>query len=111
MPLCSLKEMCQKYKKQKEFYVEYTPNSDATPVVLNGGQIYGKRTILQAAKYYDDLNYRPLIGINADYFSYKTGIPMGHTIAGGELVTKEPLGQNAVGFMHYRKHFKGFVYM
>lgn len=92
--------------KQSEFYVEYEPNKEAIPVVLNGQQIYGKRTILQAAKHYDDLNYRPLIGINADYFSFKTGIPMGHTISMGKLLTKDGTGQNAVGFT---KDGKGFI--
>lgn len=91
---------------QQEFYVEYLPNPESVPVVLNGEQIYGKRTILQAAKYYDDLNYRPLIGINADYFSLKTGIPMGHTISGGKLLTKDDTGQNAVGF---RADGTGFI--
>ncbi len=92
--------------KQSEFYVEYEPNSDSVPVVLNGEQIYGKRTILQAAKYYDNLNYRPLIGINADYFSFKTGIPMGHTISMGKLLTKDGTGQNAIGF---KENGEGFV--
>ena len=32
---------------------------------------------------------RPLAGINADYFSFKTGIPMGYTIADGEIISKE----------------------
>lgn len=90
----------------QEFYVEYLPNSESVPVVLNGEQIYGKRTIREAAKYYDDLNYRPLIGINADYFSYKTGIPMGHTISGGKLLTKDDTGQHAVGF---RADGTGFI--
>ena len=31
---------------------------------------------------------RPLAGINADYFSFKTGIPMGYTIADGEIISK-----------------------
>lgn len=86
-------------EKQEEFYVEYTPNPDAVPVILNGEQIYGRRTITEAAEYYDSLDLRPLLAINADYFSYKTGIPMGHTIAGGELITKDTTGQNAIGFM------------
>ncbi len=86
-------------EKQEEFYVEYIPNPDAVPVIINGEQIYGRRTITEAAKYYDSLDLRPLLAINADYFSYKTGIPMGHTIAGGELVTKDATGQNAIGFM------------
>lgn len=92
--------------KQNEFYVEYEPNNECVPVVLNGEQIYGKRTILQAAEYYDNLNYRPLIGINADYFSFKTGIPMGHTISMGRLLTKDGTGQNAVGF---KENGEGFI--
>lgn len=91
---------------QQEYFVEYIPNREAIPVVLNGEQIYGSRTILQAAKYYDALNYRPLLGINADYFSYKTGIPMGHTISQGRLLTKDDTGQNAVGF---RADGTGFI--
>ena len=31
---------------------------------------------------------RPLAGINADYFSFKTGIPMGYTIADGRNYIK-----------------------
>lgn len=91
---------------QQEYFVEYIPNSEAVPVVLNGEQIYGSRTILQAAKYYDALNYRPLIGINADYFSFKTGVPMGHTISNGKLLTKDDTGQNAIGF---RADGTGFI--
>ncbi len=91
--------------KQREFYVEYIPNSESVPVVLNGEEIYGKRTIKQAAKYYDDLNYRPLLAINADYFSLKTGIPMGHTISDGRLLTKDTTGQHAIGFTKDGKAF------
>ena len=41
-----------------------------------------------------------------DYFSYKTGIPMGHTISQGRLLTKDDTGQNAVGF---RADGTGFI--
>ena len=49
---------------------------------------------------------RPLAGINADYFSFKTGIPMGYTIADGEIISKEYGGQDAVGF---RSDGTGFI--
>lgn len=92
--------------KQNEYYVEYTPNEDAVPVVVNGASIWGTRTIKQAEKYMLDNGLRPLAGINADYFSFKTGIPMGYTIIDGEIASKEWGGQDAVGF---REDGTGFI--
>lgn len=88
----------EKVGQQQEYYCEYKPNKQVMPVVVNGDKIYGKRTILQAAEYMRQNNLKPLIGINGDYFSFKTGVPMGHTIINGNLVTKDETGQNAVGF-------------
>ena len=84
--------------KQNEYYVEYTPNEDAVPIVVNGASIWGTRNIKQAEQYMQENGLRPLVGINADYFSFKTGIPMGYTIADGEIISKEYGGQDAVGF-------------
>ncbi len=84
--------------QQTEYYVEYKPNSEAVPVVVNGYSIWGTRNIKQAAEYMKDNGMRPLVGINADYFSFKTGIPMGHTIIDGEIASKENGGMDAVGF-------------
>ena len=83
---------------QREYYVEYEPNPSVVPIVVNGDSIYGKRNINQAISYMQKNGMKPLIGINADYFSFKTGIPMGHTIMDGELVTMDTTGQNAIGF-------------
>ena len=83
---------------QAEYYVEYEPTEDVVPVVINGDAIYGKRTIKEAAKYMKDNGLKPMIGINADYFSLQTGIPMGHTIIDGKVVTADTSGQNAIGF-------------
>ena len=83
---------------QTENYVEYTPNTDAVPVVVNGESVYGKRTLTSAAEYMQANNLRPLIGINGDFFSTKTGIPMGYTIIDGEIYSKESGQQDAIGF-------------
>lgn len=83
---------------QTENYVEYTPNSEAVPVVVNGSSVYGTRTITSAAEYMTENGLRPLIGINGDYFSTKTGIPMGYTIINGEIYSKESGLQDAIGF-------------
>ena len=92
--------------KQNEYYVEYTPNSEAVPVIVNGKSIWGTRNIKQAEQYMEENGLRPLVGINADYFSFKTGIPMGYTIIDGEIVSKEYGGQDAVGF---RADGTGFI--
>lgn len=93
-------------KKQTENYVEYTPNSEAVPVVVNGASIYGTRTITSAAEYMENNGLRPLIGINGDYFSPKTGIPMGYTVIDGKILSKESGMQDAVGF---RADGSGFI--
>ncbi|MGM9937985.1 MAG: S-layer homology domain-containing protein [Candidatus Ornithomonoglobus sp.] len=92
--------------KQTENYVEYKPNTEAVPVVVNGASVWGKRTITSAADYMKDNNMRPLIGINADYFSLTTGIPMGYTIIDGQIFSKEAGIQDAVGF---RKDGTAFI--
>ena len=84
--------------KQTEYYVEYTPNSSAVPVVENGASLWGTRTIYRAAWYLENNGYRPLIGINADFFSFQTGIPMGISISDGEILTKTDGELDAVGF-------------
>lgn len=84
--------------KQTEYYVEYTPNTEAVPIVVNGESIWGRRNIKEAAEYMENNGMRPLVGINADYFSFKTGIPMGYTIIDGEIASTENGGQDAVGF-------------
>ena len=55
--------------KQTENYVEYTPNSDSVPIVVNGASVYGSRTLTSASEYMKKNNLRPLDGINGDYFS------------------------------------------
>ncbi|MGN0162298.1 MAG: phosphodiester glycosidase family protein, partial [Candidatus Ornithomonoglobus sp.] len=92
--------------KQTENYVEYKPNTEAVPVVVNGASVWGKRTITSAADYMKKNNMRPLIGINADYFSLTTGIPMGYTIIDGQIFSKEAGVQDAVGF---RKDGTAFI--
>ena len=82
--------------KQTESYIEYTPNDQAKPIVVNGNSVWGTRTINGAVSYMEDNGIRPMAGINADYFSFTTGIPMGNVIIDGEIVSLENLGQDAV---------------
>lgn len=81
--------------KQTEYYVEYTPNTDAVPVIADDGSQWGQSDINTVLNSYGS---RVVAGINADYFSFKTGLPMGSTISGGELVSAVDEEQPAIGF-------------
>ena len=84
--------------QQTEAYIEYTPNADAKPIVVNGYSIWGTRNLKSAQSYITDNGMRSIGGINADYFSFTTGIPMGNTIVDGEIVSSENMGQDGVVF-------------
>ncbi len=84
--------------KQTEYYAEYTPNADIVPTVINGSSIWGTRTITEAEKYMKDNGMMPMIGINASFFSFKTGIPMGHVISEGRILSKDTMSYPSVGF-------------
>ena len=86
------------YGKQSESYIDYKPNTEAKPIVVNGNSIWGTRNIDSAVSYLSENGIRTIGGINGDYFSFKTGIPMGNTITNGEIVSKENLGQDAIAF-------------
>ena len=83
---------------QSEYYAEYTPNTSAVPVVMTGGSIYGKRNAKEAAEYMKNNEMVPMIGINASYFSFQTGIPMGHVITDGTVTSKDNRTLPGIGF-------------
>lgn len=83
---------------QAEYYGEYTPNSSVVPVVVPGDEVFAKRNATQVMQYMQNNSMVPVLGINASFFSYKTGIPMGHTITDGAITSKESRSLPAVGF-------------
>ncbi|MEG1880604.1 MAG: hypothetical protein RR145_04710, partial [Oscillospiraceae bacterium] len=84
--------------QQVENYFEYTPNSDVLPIIANGTSVYGKRTLSQANNSLNSLGINTAMGINADFFSFKTGVPMSHTIIDGSVLTKDTGYMPAIGF-------------
>lgn len=83
---------------QTEFYYEYTPQEGITPVITNGGSVYGKQTISQEAERLKNLGMYPLMAMNADFFSFKTGVPMSNLIMNGEIVSKDSTYKDGIGF-------------
>ncbi len=85
--------------QQSEYYAKYTPNTDTVPVVVSGGKIFGKRTAKEAAEYMKSQGLRPMMGINAAYFSLQTGVTMGHQISEGRVVSKDSTTLQGIGFL------------
>jgi len=83
---------------QSEYYAEYTPNDNIKPVIVSGEKLWGRETIKQAEEYMKNNGYVPMIGINASYFSYETGLPMGHVISDGKILSKDTLAYQTIGF-------------
>lgn len=84
--------------QQVEYYAEYVPNDKVVPAVVNGQSLWGLKKIDKIEKYMKENDMVPLIGINASYFSWETGIPMGHVITDGKIVSKDTLTYDSIGF-------------
>ena len=93
--------------QQTEHYVAYTPNSDVVPILTNGASIYGKRTLTQANSYLNDYNIYSAMGMNADFFSFQTGVPMSNVIIDGRVVSKDSDWRPAIGFREDGSAFMG----
>ena len=93
--------------KQTERYVEYTPNPDVLPILTNGNSVYGKRTLSQANRFLNNNGINSAIGINADFFSFKTGIPMSNVIIDKKVISKDSGWLPAVGFRSDGTAFMG----
>ena len=73
-------------ENERGFVFEYTARLGTVPVASCGTYVYGRETL---ADIIDDMNNKNDInicaGINADFFSMQTGIPLGVMIGGGRL--------------------------
>lgn len=93
--------------QQTEHYIEYTPNPDVTPILTNGASVYGKRTLTQANSYLNDNGFYTALGVNADFFSFQTGVPMSNVIIDGRVISKDSATLPAIGFYEDGSAFMG----
>ena len=84
--------------RQSEHFAVYTPSKDVTPIVVSGNKLWGRQTITQAEDYIKNNNLVPMLGVNASYFSYETGLPMGHVISDGKILSKDTETYQSIGF-------------
>lgn len=93
--------------QQTEHYFAYTPSPDVTPVLTNGASLYGKRTLRQANTYLTDQGLLTAMGVNADFFSFETGVPMSNVIIDGRVISADTQDLPAVGFYEDGSAFMG----
>lgn len=83
--------------KQSEKYVTYTPNTLVYPIMYYGNKLYGRSTIETVTANLEKAGYRVHAAINADFFSYNTGLPLGMLINDG-IIDASCTTENAVAF-------------
>lgn len=93
--------------QQTEHYVTYTPNPDVVPILTNGASVYGKRTLTQANSVLENQGIASAIGMNADFFSFQTGVPMSNVIIDGKVISKDSDWRPAIGFREDGTAFMG----
>lgn len=83
---------------QTEHYIEYLPSKDVLPILTNGWSAYGKRTLTKADEILKTQGYNTAAGMNADFFSFQTGVPMSNTLIDGRVYTKDASWLWGIGF-------------
>ena len=85
---------------QRGYLYTYTPGQAAVPIVTYGTHVYGReRTSAMAAAADGKLHAdgkRVVGGINGDFYSMQTGVPIGIMIQDGEILTSDA-GSAAIG--------------
>lgn len=85
--------------QQVENYITYEPNELVEPIITHGEYLYGTNTINNEVSRLKDLGINSLAGINADYFSLQTGLPMSNIISDGNIITKSQGSQYGIGIL------------
>lgn len=84
--------------QQTENFFEYVPNSDVVPIISGGNKIFGKRNVREANDYLNEQGIFAAMGMNADFFSFQTGVPMSNTISDGHVMTADTEQTMGIGF-------------
>ena len=82
---------------ERAYVFEYRPGEGALPLVSWGDFLMGKDKTTALAKNETDLGNNVIGGVNGDFYSIYTGIPMGAVIRDGRIISDDDKN-NAVGF-------------
>ncbi len=85
--------------QQVENYITYKPNDLVEPIITHGDFLYGASKISDEVSRLRENGIHSLAGINADYFSLQTGLPMSNIISDGKIITKSQEKQYGIGIL------------
>ena len=83
--------------RQDAHYLSFIPGGDIRPIVSAGGSVFGASNINAVIGHAQSQGYNVLGGINADFFSFQTGIMEGIYISNGRLRSSHH-GRSAIFF-------------
>jgi len=92
--------------RQDSRFLSYTPGGDIRPIVSAGATVQGGANIYSVIQHAQSRGYNVLGGINADFFSFQSGIMEGIYISDGQLRSSHH-GRNAVFFREDGSAFFG----
>lgn len=86
--------------QQRENFFHYIPNSSTLPRVTVGEYVYGSENINQIYSYLKNNEITPVGGVNGDFFSLETGIPIGQVVIDKKIITDDGNVMPAIAFMN-----------
>ncbi|MBE6623161.1 MAG: hypothetical protein E7621_03130 [Ruminococcaceae bacterium] len=87
----------EKYGYERAYIYEYTPNMGTQIIPSCGDYVYGTESLGTLTKRLEDEGKRVVGGINGDFYSTSTGVPIGAMIIDGEIITSDN-DRTAMGF-------------
>lgn len=81
------------------YLFEYRPDEGSLPLVSYGDKLIGSTRVTSLAELESEKGYNVIGGVNGDFFSMYTGIPMGALIRDGRIISDDDQN-NAVGFTY-----------
>ncbi len=87
----------EKYGYERAYIYEYTPDTGTQIIPSCGDYVYGTESLGTLTKRLEDEGKRVVGGINGDFYSTSTGVPIGAMIIDGEIITSDN-DRTAMGF-------------
>lgn len=82
---------------ERAYVFEYRPGEGALPIVAWGDKLVGSNRVTSLAEHEIARGNNVIGGINGDFYSFYTGIPMGAVIRDGRIISDDDKN-NAIGF-------------
>ncbi len=93
----SYKAVDSSLKPQSVHILDFTPGKETLPLVSFGKSMKSHKTVLSMLKSAREEGFNAVAGVNGDFYSFYTGIPLSAVISGG-FVLSSNAGNNAIGF-------------